>query len=76
MKYAICMIRSNDESMADIIFISAEYVEEEGIGGYRLKASNGDDVGYFAPRTLSECRTYAFLVWGQWNTYVRLGAVG
>ena len=65
----ICMIRANDALDGDPIRITAEPAEYDGENGFRLAASNGDDVGYYKPQSLAKCQADAHDMWGRWATY-------
>ena len=65
MTIKIATIRANDDWEGEKIVIFAERVK----GGYLLKASNGDDVGYYKPQSLADCRNDAYGAWHLWDTY-------
>ncbi len=66
-------IKADDDPEGAEIIISAEEYEREEIKGYRLVASNGDDIGYYRPKSLALCRQDAEIMWGGWQSYEEIG---
>lgn len=65
-------IRENDERGGDIIRIGIDLeAEYDGETGCRVIADNGDDVGYYRPKTEEECMSDIEAVWGRWDTFKR-----
>jgi hypothetical protein len=62
-------IRANDEQDGEIIIISAAMAEYDGVMGYRLMASNGDEIGHYRPQSIEQCRQDAAAQWGRWATF-------
>ena len=65
----IARIRENDESTGKIIRIGLIKMKNEYGKGYRLAASNGDDISYYMPQTEEKCMADMRASWGKWDTY-------
>lgn len=65
----IATIRANDEHDGDLILIGVEPAEYDGEHGYRLAASNGDDIGHYRPQSIEQCRADVAAQWGRWDTF-------
>lgn len=66
----IAMIKSDDDLSGDEIIIGIEPItDDEGIKGYRVIASNGDDVGYCRALSREECIKDIELSWARWKTF-------
>jgi len=65
----IARIRENDEADGAIINIGYEAAEYEEETGYRVAADNGDDVGYYRPKTADECIEDIYSMWQDWDTF-------
>ena len=62
-------IRSHDEVDGEIITISAVWDECDGIEGYMLSASNGDEMASCEPQSLKKCVNDCIAQWGGWQTF-------
>ena len=62
-------IRAHDEVDGEIITISAVWDECDGIEGYVLSASNGDDLAYYKPQSVKQCANDCIAQWGGWQTF-------
>lgn len=64
-------IRENDEAAGAIIEIGyAPFTDEEGTEGYRLEASNGDEIHQtWRAQTPEQCEADIVAMWGRWDTY-------
>lgn len=64
-------IHANDEINGDIIEIGyAPFTDEEGTEGFRLTASNGDEIHQtHKAQTPEECEADIYLLWHTWTTY-------
>lgn len=64
----ILKIRANDEQDGVEIIIGYEPVTNEFGQGYQLIASNGDDISYYRPKSITDCVEAARAMYGQWDT--------
>jgi len=66
-------IRAHDEVDGEIITISAVWSdvweECDGIEGYVLSASNGDELASHEPQSLKQCANDCIAQWGGWQTF-------
>lgn len=63
-------IRENDKTTGAIIEVGyAPFTDEEGNEGFRVTASNGDDVGNFRAQTAEKCKADIVAMWSRWTTY-------
>ena len=62
-------IRTHDEIDGEIITISAVWDECDGIEGYVLSASNGDEMAHDKPQSLGQCANDCIAQWGGWQTF-------
>ena len=69
----VATIIGNDEQDGMIIYIGYERTEYEGEKGYKVVASNGDDIGYYRPQSKSKCIDDIFAMYDRWTTFEDLG---
>lgn len=69
MKKLIGRIRENDEQDDKIVKFYAVKHTEDGETGYRLEASNGDDVGYHRIQSLDKVKQDMRGSWDRWDTF-------
>ena len=63
-------IRENDEATGAIIELGlAHFIDDEDNDGFRVVASNGDDVGYYRAQSEEKCEADIVAMWGRWATY-------
>jgi len=65
----IAIIRENDEENGKIIRLGYIRLEYDGEKGWQVAASNGDDVGYYTPKSKAECIADIVAMWGNWATF-------
>ena len=65
----IAIIRENDEKAGKIIKIGYMRAEYDGRKGWRVCASNGDDIGYFEPQTKAKCIADIYAMYERWDTF-------
>jgi len=66
----IATIRANDELDGEIIEIGYEgYTDDNENEGYRVTASNGDDIGYYEAQTAEKCISDICGMFGRWKTF-------
>lgn len=65
----IAKIRANDAEDGEEIIISIIPGEYDGEQGYRLAASNGEDIAHYRPQSVEKCREDALASWGRWSTF-------
>ena len=70
----VALIRKNDNPVDDIIYLGINRATYEGKpGGYRVAASNGDDIGYYVPQSREHCIRDIDLMYGHWHTFFWIG---
>ena len=64
-------IKENDETTGAVIKLGYEsFVDEEGKEGFRLTASNGDEIHQtWRAQTPEQCEADIAAMWGRWITY-------
>lgn len=64
-------IKENDEATGTIIELGySPYTDDEGTEGYRLEASNGDEIhATWRAQTPEQCEADIAAMWGRWITY-------
>lgn len=67
----LATIRENDEITGTIIKLGcAPFTDEEGNEGFRLEASNGDEIHQtWKAQTSEQCEADIVAMWGRWVTY-------
>ena len=67
---AFATIRENDEAAGELIEVGyVPFTDDEDNAGFRVVASNGDDVGYFRAQTAEKCEADIVAMWGRWETF-------
>lgn len=69
----IASIGANDETDGAKIWIGYERAEYDGEKGYRVVASNGDDIGYYRPQTKRKCIEDIYAMYDRWSTFQEEG---
>lgn len=64
-------IRENDETTGATIELGySPFTDEEGTEGYRLEASNGDEIHQtWRAQTPEQCEADIVAMWSRWTTY-------
>lgn len=64
-------IKENDEITGRIIELGySSFTDEDGNKGYRLEASNGDEIHQtWRAQTPEQCEADIVALWGRWTTY-------
>ena len=63
-------IKENDEATGANIELSlASFIDEDDRDGFKVVASNGDDVGYFRAQSAEKCESDIRAMWSRWTTY-------
>ena len=66
----VARIRADDEPDGKIIRVGYALANYDGIKGWRVVASNGDDVGYYLPQNKDKCVEDICQMWDRWNTFI------
>ena len=62
----IAMIRANDEIDGEEIVLGLDQIDD----GYRVIASNGDDIGYYKAQTMDKCVQDIIAMYDRWDSFV------
>lgn len=64
-------IKANDEANGEIIELGyVPFTDEEGTEGFRLEASNGDEIHQtWRAQTAEQCEEDIAALWSRWETY-------
>ena len=65
----VAIIRELDESKMKKITIGYERAMWEGKKGYKVVASNGDEIGYYLPQTKEKCIADIYAMYDRWETF-------